>query len=74
MRSIVLHGWTETKSDCVVEIQQFCPYMDKNVFEVNLIFKGNKVIILNTIHQDILRAIHYCHTHLDADICLNRAK
>ena len=72
LKRIVLHGRSKTRSDCSIEFQLFWPHRDKIVCRGIVLFEGSIVIILNTMYQDMLRAIHYCR--LGADRCLKKAK
>ena len=69
---IISLGWPENKAHCPAHLMSFWNGRDELSVEDGLILKGQRIILLKSLHAATLEQIHY--THQGAEKCKLRAK
>ena len=72
LKAIVEHGWPEQKVDVPEEIKIFWPFRHEISCIDNLMFKGWKLIIPQTLRSEMLKLVH--ESHLGVVKCKTRAR
>ena len=72
LKTIVEHGWPEQKVDVPEEIKIFWPFRHEISCIDNLMFKGWKLIIPQTLRSEMLKLVH--ESHLGVVKCKTRAR
>ena len=72
LNKIILEGWPETKQGLSEEIKVYFKYRDELSTEDGLIFRGDRVIIPNSMRQEIKETIHGAHLGIEG--CLRKAR
>ena len=74
LASVIATGWPETKQEVPEKCLPYWNYRDELSVCNDIIFKGEKVIIPNSMQQEMLRNIHSSHLHLGVEKCKRRAR
>ena len=61
LKNTVLNGWPDSKSDCPKLIRQYWSFRDEITTQDGILYKGQTVIIPNSMRREMLEAIHYSH-------------
>ena len=72
MREIIMHGWSEKRSDCPAYLNAYWSYRDELTVAYRLILKGTCIVIPESLQPVVLKQLHY--THQGAEKCKLRAK
>ena len=72
LASVIVTGWPETKKEVPEKCLPYWNYRDELSVCNDIIFKGEKVIIPNSMQQEMLRNIH--SSHLGVEKCKRRAR
>ena len=72
LKTTVLSGWPETRSECSPQIHEFWNYRDEISMYNGVLFKGQRLIIPLSMRENMLAKIHA--SHLGIDSCINKAK
>ena len=65
-------GWPHNICDLPKEIQPYCTFCKEMTIEDGLLLKGTCIIVLQTLHKEMIQLLHTGHLRLEK--CLNRAK
>ncbi|KAK7899105.1 hypothetical protein WMY93_019958 [Mugilogobius chulae] len=65
-------GWPRDKKDVPVEIMHFHSLQDELTTQNGLVFRGERVVIPDSLQKDITQRIHL--SHLGTEGCLRRAR
>ena len=71
LSSVILKGWTNNRDDVPPSLRQYWTYRDELTCLDGLLFKGEKLIMPQTIKSEMLEKIH--ETHLGTVKCKSRA-
>lgn len=72
LSEIILKGWPKTKKDTPMEIRHYHSVQEELSVQDDIVFRGERVVIPDTLRSDITRRIH--STHLGVEGCLRRAR
>ena len=70
--SVVKSGWPDAKQDLPTECLPYWNYRDEISTSEGILFKGEKVIVPNSMRTEMLKCIH--SSHLDIEKCKRRAR
>lgn len=69
---IILRGWPDSETTISPDVFPYYSIRDELVVQNGLLFKGERVVVPNSMRVDILHKIH--HSHLGINGCLRRAR
>lgn len=72
LKCIITHGWPEDKSKVAPQVHPFFSIQDELTFQDGLIFRGQRVVVPQSLRQMIKMKLHSSHMGIDA--CLRRAR
>ena len=72
LKQVVKSGWPELRHDVPEGIRHYWPYRDEITEAEGLMFKGQKLIISQSMRTETLQAIH--QGHLGMEKCKSRAR
>lgn len=72
LKSIVLLGWPDLKSETPISVRDYWNYRDEIVVQNGILFKANKVIIPKLLRPEMLTRIH--SSHLGTESCIRKAR
>ena len=61
LRSTIKSGWPEKRSQVPQELREFWNYRDELSEASGIIFKGEKIVIPQSLRKDMLKIIHASH-------------
>ena len=70
--SVVKSGWPDAKQDLLIECLPYWNYRDEISTSEDILFKGEKVIVPNSMRIEMLKCIH--SSHLGTEKCKCRAR
>ena len=53
--------WSDTRSDCPVQLHTFSNYREKLTVADKVILKGTHILISKSLQADVLQKLHYAH-------------
>lgn len=65
LREVILTGWPEDIKSLTQSFRPYCSFRDKLAVEDGIIFKGRQVLILDSLHEDILSQLHSSHQGIE---------
>ncbi len=71
-KSVILKGWPETKSELPVQLSPYFTFRDKLTVHDGLVFKGEQVIVPESMRYSIKEQLHL--SHLGNENMLRRAR
>ena len=72
LQDIVLEGWPENRSDLAPELHKYWNFRDEISCIDGLLYKSHKLIVPNSLKNEMLDLIH--QSHLGIVKCISRAK
>lgn len=72
LSEIILKGWPKNKRDTPIDIRHYHSVQEELSVQDEIVFRGERVVIPDTLQSDITRRIH--STHLGVEGCLRRAR
>ncbi|XP_022808398.1 uncharacterized protein K02A2.6-like [Stylophora pistillata] len=72
LQKVVMSGWPQTKVETPVETRPYWNYRDEINCHKGLMFKGDRIIVTNSLRLEILQRIHAAH--LGIEKCRARAR
>ena len=72
LKDIIIDCWPESQKQLPTQLRPYWSYRDELSVENGLILKGSRIVIPDTMHEDILSKIHAGHQ--GAEKCKLRAK
>ena len=72
LHKVVMNGWPQTKEQTPIEIRPYWNYRDEISCYEGLMFKGDRIIIPQSLRPEILQRIHAAH--LGIEKCRARAR
>ena len=72
LKNTILMGWPESRKDCPPTIIEYWNYRDELSVTNDLILKGEKIVVPNSLRQEILETLHTGHMGIEK--CLKRAR
>ena len=72
LREIISTGWPATRSECPTHLHGYWNYRDELGVEDGIIMKGTRIIIPQSLRNDVLDQLHYAHQGVEK--CKLRAK
>ena len=69
---MVQHGWPEHRADVPVSIRQYFNYKDDITVQNGILFKGQRIIVPQSMQALMLRKTH--SSHQGAEACIRRAR
>lgn len=72
LRNVISEGWPEHKSEAPVEIHAYFHYRDEMVTQDGLVFKGDQVVVPESMRKEVRAALHA--SHLGIESTLRRAR
>ena len=68
LAKVIHRGWPELKQDIQPSIRTYWPYRDELIADNNIIFKGSKVVIPESMRSLMLQRTHASHQGPDASV------
>ena len=65
VKEIIFQGWPETIRDVPTDIRPYWSFRDELAAESGILFKGQQVLIPESMQQDILRQLHQAHQGIE---------
>lgn len=72
LHSVIINGWPELRSDTPFEVRSYWDSRDQLVVLDGIIYKGSRIIIPQSLREDMLKLIH--KSHLGMTKCKQRAR
>ena len=72
LRNMVLTGWPEHKHNTPICIHSYWNYRDEIVAQDEILYRGSRVIIPQSMRPSMLKKVHA--SHQGAEACIRRAK
>ena len=72
LMNTVLTGWPEIKHDTPISIHSYWNYHDEIIAQDGILYRGSRVIILQSMRSSMLRKVH--ESHQGAKACIRQAK
>lgn len=71
LKAVIQHGWPENKNTLLLLASPYFDMRDELSVQDGLIFKGERIVVLEVARSGLLKGIH--NSHLGVNGCLNRA-
>ena len=65
LTSMIVKGWPDTLQEVPPAVRVYCSFRDELSIEDGLILKGQRLLIPNSLHEDILEQLHYGHQGIE---------
>ena len=72
LKSAILQGWPAERKDAPVQVTPYFSVRDELSVQDRLLFRGERVVVLQALRQDIKQRIQ--SSHMGAESCLRRAR
>lgn len=72
LKKVISEGWPENKNQLQQHLSQYFNYRDELTIEDGLIFRGEKIVIPESLRKDMKKKVHAGHTGINS--CLRRAR
>ncbi|XP_064621114.1 uncharacterized protein K02A2.6-like [Lineus longissimus] len=61
LKNTVMQGWPDDKQDVPLELTPYFPYRDEITLADNLLLKGDRLVVPETLRANLLKRIHETH-------------
>ena len=66
LKPVILQGWPDEKHDLATSVMPFFSFREQLTTQVGFIFKGNRVVIPNSLRRLMKEKIHSSHMGIDS--------